>query len=120
MLEGVVPLSAEDSSPVDLRVLFLPDGLSVASEVDSPLVPCVVRSPLGRGEVCDSPDLPYPRFPDLGDAVAFASAGTVAEAAALGAALGDPPVEALGDAEAPGEADALAPGDAVGKADAPP
>ena len=120
MLEGVVPLSAEDSSPVDLRVLFLPDGLSVASEVDSPVVPFVVCSPLGRGKVCDSPDLPYPRFPDLGDAVAFASAGAEAEAVALGAALGDPPAEALGDTEAPGDADALVPGDVVGEALAPP
>lgn len=56
LLEGELALSAEDSSSVDLRtLLFLPEEGSVPSDVDvdSSPGPCIVSSPLWRGEAGD-------------------------------------------------------------------
>jgi hypothetical protein len=113
--EGVFSLS-DESSVVDLRVLaFLPEELSLPSDVDSPVLPSVGSSPLCRDEVWDSPDFAWLLFPDLGEALAFASAEADGETLALGATL----AETLGDADAPGETDGLAPGETPGEAYAP-
>ena len=103
-------LSAFDSSSVLLRALFLSEELPVDSDGDSSPVPCMVSSPLWRGEAGDVSEFARPLLPALGEAVSLAFGGTVVEGLALGEAL----TEEFGVTEALGVIDAVVPGESVG------
>jgi len=104
-----------DSSPLLARALFLPEEPLGVSEADSPLAPCIVSSPLWRGETGDVSEFARPLFADLGEVVARAFGGTVVD----GSALGEESTEEFGVTEAPGVNDAVVPGEAVGAFSAP-
>jgi len=81
-----VALPAVDSSAVlPLRLVFLSEVLLLPSEVDCPLVPCVISSPFGHEEAGDGLANPCPpRVADFGDALSEA----LGDAAALGRSAG--------------------------------
>ena len=119
--EGLADVSAEDSvlvgfsAVVDFFELFVLDGLPVVSAGDSPVVPCIISSPLWRGETGVAPGFAFPPGGDASrvapraafdDAVALGVAEAVADALAVGGAL----------AEAVADGDTLIPADAPGEA----
>ena len=103
------------SAVVDFFELFVLDGLPVVSAGDSPVVPCIISSPLWRGETGVAPGFAFPPGGDASrvapraafdDAVALGVAEAVADALAVGGAL----------AETVADGDALIPADAPGEA----